>query len=269
VPTPAGSGDFDAEEAKEKKPALKTEAGLHRAVWNLRHEGAKKIKDAKIDFGDPEDGPLAVPGTYTARLTAAGKTASQAFKVVANPRDSTLQSELEAQLALSLAVRDDLSRVTEMVNGPQSIRACIKARQRGPRAMIPAPTSGRPPRSWPRAWVPGGPAAQPDGGSRLRHSAMRGGPISLAPEPAADVRERGQGAPTQGMRESAEMRRELAARGAMPGRSWERMYRRSTGAPRDRCRVRHAAGAVGGVTAGDSAASASAVGLTGNRLEVW
>ena len=32
-----------------KKAALQTDAGVQRAVWDLRYEGASKIKDAKID----------------------------------------------------------------------------------------------------------------------------------------------------------------------------------------------------------------------------
>ena len=60
IPTPA---EDDAE-----KKALPKKAGLQRAVWDLRHEGATKIKAAKIDSGDPAEGPMVLPGTYTLRL---------------------------------------------------------------------------------------------------------------------------------------------------------------------------------------------------------
>ncbi len=63
IPRPSdGSDDEDDAEAL-KKAALATAAGLHRAVWDLTWEGAKKIKGAKIDTGDPVRGPKAVPGS--------------------------------------------------------------------------------------------------------------------------------------------------------------------------------------------------------------
>ncbi len=55
---------------KEPEAALAAVAGLHRAVWDLRWEGAARLENAKIDLGDPTVGPLAIPGTYRLRLTA-------------------------------------------------------------------------------------------------------------------------------------------------------------------------------------------------------
>ena len=54
-----------AEDEAAKKP-LPKKAGLQRAVWDLRYEGATKIKAAKIDSGDPGEGPMVLPGTYSA-----------------------------------------------------------------------------------------------------------------------------------------------------------------------------------------------------------
>ena len=62
--TPKDDPDPDGDDA-EKKP-LPKEAGLQRAVWDLRHEGATKIRAAKIDSGDPAEGPMALPGAYDA-----------------------------------------------------------------------------------------------------------------------------------------------------------------------------------------------------------
>ena len=51
-----------------KKAALPVDPGLHRAEWDLTWEGAKKIRGAKIDTGDPAGGPRAVPGTLHGSL---------------------------------------------------------------------------------------------------------------------------------------------------------------------------------------------------------
>ena len=72
--TPAEAmGSDDNEDVEElKNAALRKDAGVQRAVWDLRYDGARKIKGGKIDTGDPADGPRVAPGTYTVRLTAAG-----------------------------------------------------------------------------------------------------------------------------------------------------------------------------------------------------
>lgn len=120
------SEDDDPEELK--KAALSIEAGVQRAVWDLTWEGAKKIKGGKIDTGDPATGPRAIPGTYQVRLTVDGKTLTSPVRVVADPRGSVTQADLEAQLAFALRVRDDISRLTDLVNRVRSVREQLQAR---------------------------------------------------------------------------------------------------------------------------------------------
>ena len=50
--------DPDAAEDDAAKKALPKKAGLQRAVWDLRYEGATKIRAAKVDSGDPAEGPM-------------------------------------------------------------------------------------------------------------------------------------------------------------------------------------------------------------------
>ncbi len=92
-PEPMGSDDNENPE-DFKNEALKRDAGIQRAVWDLRYEGARKIKGARIDTGDPNTGPRVSPGTYTVRLTAAGKTLTAPLKVVADPRGDLSQTDL-------------------------------------------------------------------------------------------------------------------------------------------------------------------------------
>jgi hypothetical protein len=128
VPRPSDrSGDQDDTEDL-KKAALPVDAGVHRAEWNLTWEGAKKIEGAKIDFGDPSDGPRATPGAYTVRLTAGGKTLNAPLRVVADPRGAEPQGDLDAQLAFSLRVRDTISKLAEMVHSMRSVREQLAAR---------------------------------------------------------------------------------------------------------------------------------------------
>ena len=136
-------GSNDNEDPQElKKQALAVEPGVQRAVWDLRWEGATKIKGAKIDTGDPSTGPRAVPGSYTARLTVDGRTLTTPLKVAADPRSSVPQQTLESQLAYALRVRDNISKLSEAVNRLRSVREQLQARIKAlePRLSEPAIT---------------------------------------------------------------------------------------------------------------------------------
>jgi len=125
-PEPMGSDDNEDPD-DFKKQALPRGAGVQRAVWDLRYEGARKIKGAKIDTGDPITGPLVAPGSYTVRLTAAGKAQTAPVKVVADPRGDLSAADLQAQTAFALRVRDDISKLTDLVNQVRTVRDQLKA----------------------------------------------------------------------------------------------------------------------------------------------
>jgi hypothetical protein len=133
VPVPwDGSGDAPPD---EPRPAdLLTEAGVQRGVWDLRHEGAQTIKNAKIDLGDPKDGPFVLPGTYTLKLTVDGRTSTTTVKVEADPRVTVPPADLEKQLAFTLEVRDAINHLTTTVNGIRSIREQLETRRETLRA---------------------------------------------------------------------------------------------------------------------------------------
>jgi hypothetical protein len=69
-----------------------------------------------------------VPGTYTVRLTAGGKTLTAPLTVVGDPREAVPQTDLEAQLAFSLRVRDAISRMTDLVHSMRSVKDQLAAR---------------------------------------------------------------------------------------------------------------------------------------------
>ena len=124
---PDGSADNEDPEDL-KKAALEIEPGVHRAPWDLAWQGATTIKGGKIDTGDPAIGPLAVPGPYTVRLTVDGKTETSPLRILPDPRGDASQADLEAQLANALRVRDDVSRLTSLVNNLRSVKDQLRAR---------------------------------------------------------------------------------------------------------------------------------------------
>ncbi len=120
--------DPDADKDELPKPALPSAPGVQRATWDLRYEGGRKIKGAKIDLGDPTQGPLAPPGTYTARLIVDGRTLSAAFTVEPDPRVRLEAAVYRTQLEFLLQVRDSFSRVTETVERLRRLRGQLVTR---------------------------------------------------------------------------------------------------------------------------------------------
>ncbi|HSD65119.1 MAG TPA: glycosyl hydrolase, partial [Vicinamibacteria bacterium] len=113
---------------ESEKKALAKAAGLQRAVWDLRYEGATPIKAAKIDSGDPAEGPMVLPGLYSARLTVDGRSSTTPVEVRLDPRVTVSRSDLEEQLAFALALREDLTRLSGIVRDLRSVRGQVKAR---------------------------------------------------------------------------------------------------------------------------------------------
>jgi photosystem II stability/assembly factor-like uncharacterized protein len=98
---------------------LSAEAGLHRFVWDLRHEtppaSSFGYPIAAVHGMTPREprGPWVVPGTYTVRLTVDEGVLAQPLTVVMDPRVKTPAAEIEAQHAISMRLCDALTRARE------------------------------------------------------------------------------------------------------------------------------------------------------------
>ncbi|TMA19596.1 MAG: hypothetical protein E6J88_18250 [Deltaproteobacteria bacterium] len=89
-------------------PRLSGDAGLHRFAWDLHWDPAPHVLEggypiAAVPGNTPKEprGPWALPGKYTVRLTAAGRTLAQPLVVKMDPRLKTPPAALQQQLALS------------------------------------------------------------------------------------------------------------------------------------------------------------------------
>ncbi len=87
---------------------LSPEAGMHRFVWDLRYSPPNAPSHdypiAAIYHDTPREprGPLVIPGEYTIKLIAGGKTYTKPLTVIMDPRVKTSLAALEQQLTLSL-----------------------------------------------------------------------------------------------------------------------------------------------------------------------
>jgi photosystem II stability/assembly factor-like uncharacterized protein len=81
-----------------KPETISTEPGMHRFVWNLRYNPISMESEPGSDEVDEHwNGPLVLPGTYTARLTVDGHVYTQTFQVAMDPRVHATPAELALQ----------------------------------------------------------------------------------------------------------------------------------------------------------------------------
>ncbi len=86
-------------------------AGVNRVYWDLRYDGTDKVPNAAVEGFSGFTGPLAVPGSYSIRLLAAGVAVTRSVDILPDPRASTPLADLRAQLAFLLRIRDDETQI--------------------------------------------------------------------------------------------------------------------------------------------------------------
>jgi hypothetical protein len=94
-------------------------AGMNRYAWNLRWEPPVKIPGAFYTGQGPQ-GPIAMPGHYTIKLSVGSWSQTQPLELVIDPRvaKTVTQQALQQQFDLALQVRqanDDLHRAVNQV----------------------------------------------------------------------------------------------------------------------------------------------------------
>jgi photosystem II stability/assembly factor-like uncharacterized protein len=90
------------------------QAGMNRFVWDLRYPDATVFPHMILWAGNTR-GPMAIPGNYQVRLTVDGKTQTQPFTIVKDPRLKTTPEDFARQLSLALQIRDKLSQTNQAV----------------------------------------------------------------------------------------------------------------------------------------------------------
>jgi len=108
--------------------SLSSEAGMHRWVWDLHYASPNSTRREYPIAAIPGDtpalplGPTALPGTYTARLTAEGKSYTAPFTLKMDPRVKTSAAGLEKKLQLEKRLAEILSETSQAVLQAESIR---------------------------------------------------------------------------------------------------------------------------------------------------
>ncbi|NER09794.1 Uncharacterized protein SAMN06265375_101687 [Muriicola jejuensis] len=82
--------------AKENDQKLKVKSGGNTHVWDTRGKGAQEFK-GMILWWASLDGPKAVPGDYRVHMTVNGKTQSQPFTILPDPRAEATVAQMQQQ----------------------------------------------------------------------------------------------------------------------------------------------------------------------------
>jgi hypothetical protein len=106
---------------------LLASAGMHRWVWDLHYPAPASLQQQYPISAVPNDtprtplGPDALPGEYTARLTANGHTFTAPLTVKIDPRVNTSPAGLEEQFNLEMRLASELTASTEAVTQARSV----------------------------------------------------------------------------------------------------------------------------------------------------
>jgi photosystem II stability/assembly factor-like uncharacterized protein len=115
---------------------LDKSAGMHRFTWDMRYPGPWQ------SAARPEgpNGPMAVPGKYSVRLTAGAWTATQPLMLVEDPRvtrSGITTTDLRAQFEHNIRVRELVSNVNRLVARVRAARQSPRAAELAARLITP------------------------------------------------------------------------------------------------------------------------------------
>ena len=112
--------------------ALRIDAGMHRWVWDLHYTEPVSTQHEFPISAVPHDtprlplGPLAMPGEYTVRLTASGKSYSAPLTVQLDPRIKTPMGDLRKQFDLEIRLASMLTDSSLAVMQAKSIHTQLE-----------------------------------------------------------------------------------------------------------------------------------------------
>ncbi|MGE5243853.1 MAG: VPS10 domain-containing protein [Betaproteobacteria bacterium] len=119
--------------------------GLHRVYWNLHDEPSERVvfRTSPLYAPDIRVGPdgiregggfgaggggltiLQAPGTYTVKLSAAGRDYTAPLQVLKDPHSGGTDADIAAQQQVLTALRHDLDTAVDAVNSAEIVRAQI------------------------------------------------------------------------------------------------------------------------------------------------
>ena len=125
TPTKPESVAFTMNWVHEPEP-LPNEAGAHRFVWDLHYALPDGVRPSYYLAA----GPLVVPGDYSVKLTANGKSSTQPLTVKMDPRVKATPEALQRQFALASQLSERIGEVSAALRQANDLRKQIEERQK-------------------------------------------------------------------------------------------------------------------------------------------
>jgi len=102
--------------------------GLQRFTWDLQAEPVTSFQGMVL-WGATQAGPMALPGTYQAKLTVDGTALTQSFDVQKNPHHAASDTDLRAQYDLAIQIRDKVNEANAAIITIRRIKQAIIDRE--------------------------------------------------------------------------------------------------------------------------------------------
>ena len=108
------TAEEDEDDRKPPSPTIKK--GYNKFEWDLKYPAATSFAGMILWGANKYNGPLAVPGMYHVRLTAAGKTSTQPFEIKLDPRiKDVTNADLIEKFDLAMQIKNEVSKANEAV----------------------------------------------------------------------------------------------------------------------------------------------------------
>jgi photosystem II stability/assembly factor-like uncharacterized protein len=129
-----------------RKLKTKAHVGINRVKWDMHYESPRLIALRTATSENPhiweeprfrdsdsrpithwgivpaEVGPMVAPGKYSVKLTVAGQSFTQPLTVLADPRISASEADIESSVKTQLRIRDDITRASDTFNQIEWLR---------------------------------------------------------------------------------------------------------------------------------------------------
>jgi photosystem II stability/assembly factor-like uncharacterized protein len=134
----------------EKPKPMPTDVGTNRINWNIRydnppafsHNFAQVMGAVAGDTPASPEGPLALPGTYTVKLTVDGRSYAQPLVVTNDPRSPATPADLRAQHGLQMKLYAGSEEAWDGYQQVAAMRAAVATISRSkPEAEVTAAAS--------------------------------------------------------------------------------------------------------------------------------
>ncbi|WP_340201348.1 VPS10 domain-containing protein [Ascidiimonas sp. W6] len=115
--------------AKEKSEQLKIKKGANVFVWDTRYKGAEKLLGMILWWANL-NGAKAVPGAYEVTLDVNGKSKTQKFNILPDPRAEVDVTGMQSQFDFVKDVNETVDRAHQSIKKIRKINKQLKAFQK-------------------------------------------------------------------------------------------------------------------------------------------